>query len=95
MTVSYSDKESINSSFSEEGEIRKLGSGKLSNFNNNHRRKTKQHKVFFENLDDCIDANYNYECLRSRLESQSNFNKNNKKFESSLHDDLVPITFGE
>ena len=53
-------------------------------------------EIFF-NLDDCINANYNYESLCSRLVSQpkSNVNKNNSNSNSSTQEDLVPITFGE
>ena len=77
MSVSDSDKESINSSSSEEGEIWKLGSGKIFDVNNNHgKKKLKQHTESFLSLDDCINAKYNYESLRSCLISQSNSNKN-------------------
>ena len=74
----------------------KLGSGELFNFNINHSsRKSKQNTESFLNFDNCIDANYNYESLRSRLVSQPNSNKNYKNFISSQQEYLVPITFGE
>ena len=96
MSVSNSDQKSMNSNSSEEGEIWKLGSGKLYDFNNNHSsNKLKQHKESFLNLDDYINANYNYEYLRSHLVSQPNSNKNNENFQSSTQEDLVPNTFGE
>ena len=57
MNVSDSEQESINSSSSIEGEVLKLGSGELYNFNNNHSSKNvKQHKERFSNLDDCINV---------------------------------------
>ena len=57
-----SDQELIISSSSEEGEIRKLGSGELFNLNNNNSsKKLKQHTGSFLNLDDYINADYNYE----------------------------------
>ena len=78
---SNSDQESFNSSSSEEGEIWKLGSGKLFNFNNNHSsKKLKQHKKSFLNLNDYNNANFNYESLQSGLVSQPNSSKNNKIF---------------
>ena len=96
MSVSDSDQESMNSSSSKEGEIRKLDSGELYNFKNNQSsKKLKQHIESFLNLDDCINAKYNYESLRFRLVSQSNFNNKNKNSISSKQEDLVPITFGE
>ena len=49
----------------------------------------------FLNLDDCINTNYNYESLCSCLVSHSNSNQNYKNFESSTHEDLVPITLSE
>ena len=74
MSVSDSGQESSDSSSSEDGEIWKIGSGELFNDSNNHsRKKLKQHKESFLNLDDCINANYNYESLHSRLVSQPNF----------------------
>ena len=96
ISVPNSDQESFNSSSSEEGEIWKLDSVELFRFNNNHSsEKVKEHTESFLNLDDCINANYNYESLRSRLVSHSNSNKNYKKFTSSMQEDLVPIIFGE
>ena len=57
MSVSDSDQESSDSSSSEDGEIWKIGSGDLNNFKTNHsRKKLKQHKESFLNLDDCINA---------------------------------------
>ena len=50
---------------------------------------------FFFNLDDCINANYNYQSSRCNLVSQPNSNKNNKNFTSSTQKDIVFITFGE
>ena len=62
--------------FEKMSEIWKIGSSKLFNDNNNHsRKKLKQHKESILNLDDCINANYNFESLRSRLVSQSNLKK--------------------
>ena len=62
MSVSDSDQESIISSSSKEGEVWKLGSGEIFNHNNNHgSKKLKQHKETIFYLDDCINANYNYE----------------------------------
>ena len=54
---------------------------------NYSRQKLKQHKESFLNLDDCINANYTYESLRSFLVSQPNSNKNSKNFESSMYKD--------
>ena len=86
----------MNSWSSEEDEISKLGSGELNNLTTNHRRKNlKLHRENFLNLDDCINANYNYESLRSRIVSHLNSDKNNKNSKSSTQEDLVPITFGE
>ena len=45
----------------------------------------------FNNLDDCINSNFNYESMRSRLVSHHKKN-NSEKF--SENTDLVPITFG-
>ena len=68
MTVSDSEQESISSSSSKEGEIWKWGSGKWYDNNNDHSwKKIKQYTGIFLNLDDCIDTNFNYESLRSRL----------------------------
>ena len=79
MCVSDLDQESMNSSSSEEGEVWKLGSGKLFNFNKKHSsKKLKQHVESFLNLDYCINANCNYESLCSRLVSKPNSNKNYK-----------------
>ena len=65
MSVSDSDQESMNSSSSKEGEIRKLDSGELYNFKNNQSsKKLKQHIESFLNLDDCFNAIYNYKSLR-------------------------------
>ena len=70
MSVSDSDQESMNSSSSKKGEIWKVSSADLLNFNNNHSsKKLNQHIESFLNLDDCINANYNYESLPSRLVS--------------------------
>ena len=70
MSVSDSDQKCIDSSSSEEGEIWKIGSGELYNLNNNHSsKKSKQQKESFLNLDDYINANYNYESLSFRLVS--------------------------
>ena len=55
----------------------------------------KQHTERFLNLDDCINAYYNYESLYSHLVSQPNSNKYYKNFVSSTQEDLVPFTFGE
>ena len=60
MSDSDYDQESFKSSSSEEGKIWILGSGKLFNFNNSHRRKIKTIQRKFLKLDDCINANYNY-----------------------------------
>ena len=65
-------------------------------FNNNHsRKKLKQQKECFLNLDDYINANYNYESLHFYLASQPNSNKNYKNFVSYAQEDLVPITFNK
>ena len=54
-------------------------------------KKIKLYTESFNNLDDCINSNFNYESMRSRL--VSHHNKNNfEKF--SENTDLVPITFG-
>ena len=46
--------------------------GVLLNINHNHcSKKLNQHTEFFFNLDDYINANFNYESLRSRLVSNS------------------------
>ena len=61
--------------------------------NNDHsRKKSKEHKESFLNLDDCINANYHYESLLSRLGNQPNSNKYNKDLNPK--EDLVAITFG-
>ena len=49
----------------------------------------------FLNLDNCINANCNYESFRSRLISQPNSNKNYKNVITSKQKNLVPITFNE
>ena len=72
MSVSDSDQKSSDSSSSKEGKIWKIGPGELFNLNNNcSRKKLKQYKESFFNLDDCIDASYNY--------------KNNDKILNLLH----------
>ena len=91
MIVSDSDQEFMNSSSSEKGEVWNLDSGELYNFNNNRSRK----KLKLQNLDDCINANFNQGSLHSRLVSQVNSNKDYKNFVSSTQGDLVPITFDE
>ena len=64
---------------------RKISSDKNSS------KKIKLYTESFNNLDDCINSNFNYESMRSRL--VSHHNKNNfEKF--SENTDLVPITFG-
>ena len=95
-SLSNFNQESINYSSSKEGEDWKLGLGELYSFNNDHSRKNKttQKKVFL-NLDDFINANYNYESLRSCRKNYPNSNKKCKNFESSTQEDLVAITFDE
>ena len=67
-------------------------SRKISSSDKNHSRKRiKLYTESFSNLDDCINSNYNYESMRSRLASHHNKN-NTENF--SENDDLVPITFG-
>ena len=96
MNVPDSGKESFNSISSEVGEIKKSGSGELFNAITNHSsNKLKQHSENFLNLDDYINANYNFEFLSSCLVSQLNSNKNNKNDISSMKEDLVPTTFSE
>ena len=78
MSVSDFDQESFNSSSSGEDEIWKLGSGEIFHFKNNQSsKKLKEHKESFLNLDDCINANYNYKSLRFDLVSQPKSNKIN------------------
>ena len=67
-------------------------SRKISSSDKNHSRKRiKLYTESFSNLDDCINSNYNFESMRSRLVSHHNKN-NTENFSES--DDLVPITFG-
>ena len=67
-------------------------SRKISSSNTKHSRKRiKLYSESFSNLDDCINSNFNYESMRSRLASHPN--KTNTK-NSSENTDLVPITFG-
>ena len=80
MIVSDSDQESMNSSSTEEGEVWKLG---LCFYNNHSSKKLKQLTESALNLDDCFNANYNYESLRSHLVSQPNSYKNYNNFISS------------
>ena len=98
MKVSYSDEESLNVSSSEEGEIWKRSTNENLSVNSKHssKRLKKQPENFF-NLDDCIDANFNYESLCPCLVSQSksSCNRNDFNSNSSMQEDLVPITFGE
>ena len=42
-------------------------------------------------LDDCINNNFNYKSIRSRLVSQS---KNKNGVENNTAKDLIPIVFG-
>ena len=67
-------------------------SRKIRSSNTKHSRKRiKLYSESFSNLDDCINSNFNYESMRSRLASHPNktITKN-----SSENTDLVPITFG-
>ena len=71
-----------------QGPIRKIS----SNSNTKHSRKRiKLYSESFSNLDDCINSNFNYESMRSRLASHPN--KTNTK-NSSENTDLLPIIFG-
>ena len=54
-------------------------------------KKIKCYTESFNNLDDCINSNFNYESMRSRLASHHNKNNSEKYSENT---DLVPITFG-
>ncbi len=47
-------------------------------------------KENFTHLDDCINANYNYESVRSRLASHPK----NQSDKDDQHVDLAPIVFG-
>ena len=76
MSVSDSDQESSDSSSSEDGEIWK-------------RKKLKQYKESFLNLDDCINANYNYESLRSRLVSHSNVKNKNENSKGQTFQEII------
>ena len=96
MSVSYSDQESISCTSSEEDEVWNLGSGDLYNLNNNQSGKIlKQHTESLLNSYEFINANYNYDTLRSHLVSQPNSTKNYKNFISFTQEDLVPITCSE
>ena len=64
--------------------IRISSSDKLS------RKKVKNYSETFPDFDSCLNANFNYESLRSRLASHQKNNKNKKP----KNEDLVPITFG-
>ena len=94
MSVVDSDQESMNCSSSEVGKMWKLDPGEIFIWNLHCcRKKIKQHKESVLNLDDCINANYNYESLRSCFVSQSNSNNSCKNFVSYTQEDLVPIAF--
>ena len=54
-------------------------------------KKTKLEKTIFNNIDDCINSNFTYESMRSRLASH---HTNNSKNNPNTNVDLVPITFG-
>ena len=54
-------------------------------------KKIKLENEVFTCLDDCINNNFNYESIRSRLPSQST-NKN--RVENTNTEDLIPIVFG-
>ena len=71
-----------------QGPSRKISS---SSNTKHSRKRIKLYSESFSNLDDCINSNFNYESMRSRLASHPNktITKN-----SSENTDLVPITFG-
>ena len=54
-------------------------------------KKIKLEKTIFNNIDDCINCNFAYESMRSRLASH---HSNNSKINPDTNVDLVPITFG-
>ena len=54
-------------------------------------KKIKLDKTIFNNIDDCINFNFNYESMRSRLASHHSNNSTNNP---NTNVDLVPITFG-
>ena len=54
-------------------------------------KKIKLEKTIFNNIDDCINFNFAYESMRSRLASHHSNNLTNNP---NTNVDLVPITFG-
>ena len=68
-----------------------LSPSRKSSSDNHSNKKIKCYTESFNNLDDCINSNFNYESMRSRLVSHHKKN-NSEKF--SENTDLVPITFG-
>ena len=54
-------------------------------------KRIKLEKEVFTCLDDCINNNFNYESIRSRLVSQG---KNKNRVENNNLEDLIPIVFG-
>ena len=66
-------------------------SRKISSDYKHSSKKIKLYTESFNNLDDCINSNFNYESTRSRLVSH---HKKNNSENFSENTDLVPITFG-
>ena len=54
-------------------------------------KKIKLDKTIFNHIDDCINFNFNYESMRTRLASHHSNNSTNNP---NTNVDLVPITFG-
>ena len=53
-------------------------------------KRIKLENEVFTCLDDCINSNFNYESIRSRLVSQA---KNKNRVENNNSEDLIPIVF--
>jgi len=95
---------SISNSKSEKDELKSLsshelsesewetGSDEISNYKINPNKRVKFINEKFTSLDECLNANFNYKSMRSRLASHSR-KKSSKNCPGSK--DLVPIVFGK
>ena len=55
----------------------------------------KKHSEMFLTLDQCINSNFNYESLRSRLTSNTNKKSSKNEINNTINQTgLVPIIFG-
>jgi len=68
------------------------GSDEISNYKINPNKRVKFINEKFTSLDECLNANFNYESMRTRPASHSR-KKNSKNLPRSK--DLVPIVFGK